>query len=158
MLYYQGYTISFQEVPDETSMVILIADCPYRCPGCHSPNLQKPKGKDLEQDLMSLIEPYKKAITCVCFMGEGRDDAALHRCARMVHNMGLKTALYTGAEAVLFLDYEKDFDYLKTGPYIREVGGLDHPETNQRMFHFTRHRNGIVQYDDITYRFQQKKF
>ncbi len=157
MLYYQGYTISFQEVPDEISLVISIADCPYRCPGCHSPDLQKPNGKNIELDLMPLIEHYRNTITCVCFMGEGQDEAALKRCAKLVRSMGLKTALYTGAPAVLFIDYEKDFDYLKTGPYIESLGGLDHPGTNQRMFKFTRLSESVVNYEDITYRFQEKK-
>lgn len=129
MLYYQGYTVSFQEVPDEISLVIQVADCPHHCPGCHSPQLQMPIGDPLFKDLPRMLTEYEDAITCVCFMGEGRDDAELHACHGIVKAWGLKTCLYTGGYGM----HGCKWDYIKIGPYIEENGPLTSRTTNQRM-------------------------
>lgn len=153
MIYYQGYAISFQEVPDETSLVLLIADCPHRCPGCHSPELQRPEGKNLLADLPGLIDQYADAITCVCFMGDGQDVAALTDCFHLVKTYGLKACLYTGGDAAPDLPW----DYVKVGQYVEALGGLDSPTTNQRMYRFQWVKAKLAVVDDITQRFQVRK-
>jgi anaerobic ribonucleoside-triphosphate reductase activating protein len=40
------------------------------------------------------------------------------------------------------------FDFIKLGPYIKEKGGLDNPNTNQRFYHI---RDGVLV--DWTYKF-----
>ena len=37
---YYNFDIVFAEIPGETTLAINIANCPNRCPGCHSPHLQ----------------------------------------------------------------------------------------------------------------------
>lgn len=168
MLYYQGYTVSFQEVPDETSLAILVGDCPHRCPGCHSPELQRPEGEDLEKNLGKIIDEYQDAITCVCFMGEGRDLDALWRCILKVKKRNKKVCLYTGYNIGLLysiLPMENGFrqnlplylDYLKVGPFIEKMGGLDSPTTNQVMYRSVRLEDDHHVWEDITYKFQKKK-
>lgn len=132
MLYCQGYTVSFQEVPDETSLVILVGDCPHRCPGCHSPELWQAKGDDLEAKLDSIIDQYQDVITCVCFMGDGRDRQAMERCFKRVQNRGFKAAIYSGYETTVY-DLAH-LDYIKIGEYKKDLGGLDKPTTNQRLY------------------------
>lgn len=153
MLYYQGYTVSFQEVPDEISLVISIADCPHRCPGCHSPQLQKPEGRDLLPDLPKMIREYGDVITCVCFMGEGQDDIALSVCHDFVKALGYKTCMYAGGADL----HGCDWDYFKAGPYIESRGPLTSRTTNQRMFRLDWKAKspdeGII---DITDRFWNK--
>lgn len=159
MLYYQGYSVSFQEVPDEVSLVVLVADCPHRCEGCHSPMLQRAVGYNLETDLRKLIADYDGAITCVCLMGEGRDRAALIRCAEIIRECDLKSAIYIGSGEKDALDLALYFDYVKYGPYIAERGGLDNPNTNQHMIHVTkRFGNAGIDFEEITWKFQQKKW
>ena len=167
MIYYQGYTVSFQEVPDEVSLVISIADCPHKCPGCHSPQLQKPKGNDLEDDIDQIIDEYGDVITCVCFMGEGRDLDTLKALIHYVHDLGYKTCLYTGSAITSELIFPDILDYAKFGPYIQECGGLDSPTTNQCMLYFQWRKmewhKGVLytfrlpKITDITYKFQCKK-
>lgn len=157
MLYYKGRTVSFQEVPDEVSLVILISNCPHRCPGCHSPDLWKAEGRDLEEDLDSLIDEYENAITCVCFMGDGQDEKALLRCADRVHERGLKTAVYSGYDNAHRM-YFPHFDYCKTGRYIELLGGLDKKTTNQRMFKITKQHHDEYLMEDITDVFWQSKY
>lgn len=161
MLYYQGYAVSFQEIPDEVTLVIEVADCRHRCPGCHSPELQKPEGSDLEHDLESIISQYSDAITCVCLMGDGQDDGALFRCAEMINNHGFKSAVYTGGDEQRGLLIAPFFDYVKYGPYIKERGGLDSDATNQHLLRVTKHYNDCfgnpsgISFEDITWKFRK---
>lgn len=132
MLHYKGHTVSFQEVPDEVSLVILIGDCPHRCPGCHSPELWTQSGISVKDKLDELIAQYVDAITCVCFMGEGQDDQDLLWCADHARGLGFKTAIYSGyLDAHVF--YYPHFDYYKCGSWKQDRGGLDNPDSNQFM-------------------------
>lgn len=148
--------MSFQEVPDETSLTILIGDCPFKCKGCHSPELQEAQGRNLLVDIDALIDMYSTAITCVCFMGEGRDEEGLLACNKVAKDWGFKTALYSGSDTAFarMLDH---FDYIKQGPYIEELGGLDSPDTNQRMYKITHTDDGVY-VENITKRFQKPAF
>lgn len=154
MLHYKGHTVSFQEVPDEVSLVILIGDCPHRCVHCHSPDLWTQSGISVKEKLDQLIDEYADAITCVCFMGDGQDDNELFWCADHVKNRGFKTALYSGYyDAYIF--GEPYFDYIKGGPYKEKRGGLDNPNTNQYMLKRIIGSDGKYTFEDITYRFQR---
>lgn len=44
---YLDTQIVFAEIPDEITLAINITNCPFRCPDCHSPELQRNIGKDL---------------------------------------------------------------------------------------------------------------
>ena len=78
---YYNFDIVFAEIPGETTLAINIANCPNRCPGCHSPHLQADAGHVLDApELRALLERYGRSVTCVCFMG---GDAAPHRIARL---------------------------------------------------------------------------
>lgn len=159
MIKYLGYAVTFSEIPEETTLCFNITNCPHRCIGCHSPQLQEDIGKDLEPDIKSIIDKYIGGITCVCFMGEGNDWVALEKCMRIVSDCypDLKIALYTGLEGdgsngdtseLQALDsyttgrnpdgYDKCHEplvtYLKLGKYDPQKGGLNSPSTNQRLF------------------------
>ena len=64
----------------------------------------------------------------------------------IVKSYELKTALYTGLDSIS-PELEKVVDYLKVGPYIKELGNLQQPTTNQRMYY---------RGSDITYKFIRK--
>ncbi|MCE1156706.1 MAG: hypothetical protein LWW91_11390, partial [Bacteroidales bacterium] len=46
----------------------------------------------------------------------------------------LKTAWYSGKAAIPDGISVKSFDYIKLGPYVEKLGGLDSPHTNQRFY------------------------
>lgn len=48
--------------------------------------------------------------------------------------MCIKTALYTGLEFDdVSVDIRNNLDYLKFGPWIKELGGLQSKTTNQKL-------------------------
>ena len=164
MIKYLGYTVTFQEVPDEITLCFNITNCQHRCPGCHSPELQQDLGNDLEKDIESIIDQYLDGITCVCFMGEGNDGLALARCITIIRNKypNLKVCIYSGENlggnwTLYIMLGSRMLDYLKLGPYIQDRGSLDTPNTNQRMYRISY--NSDIDYanmEDITYKFWKK--
>lgn len=158
MIKYASYAVTFAEVPDEVCLTIQITNCPHRCKGCHSPYLQQDIGKDLESDLLSLLKRYEGRVTCVCLMGDGQDNLAMNRILLMIKLFSsLKTAIYSGYtdDQCKWMHYY-NLDYLKTGPFIKELGGLDTKSTNQRMYR--NKRPGIkADWEDITYKFWREK-
>lgn len=158
MLRYHNYDIVFQEVPGEVTLAINISNCPNRCKGCHSPYLQEDKGEILdEQVLTGLLEKYGDAITCICFMGGDADPQEVERLAIFLYGTTanrIKTAWYSGKQHLPKSCSLGHFNYIKLGPYLEQLGGLDCPSTNQRFYHVEN--NKMI---DRTIRFhkQQKK-
>lgn len=156
MLRYVSYDIVFQEVPGEVSLAINISGCPNRCKGCHSPYLMEDIGEILDEKALSgLLDRYKRAITCVCFMGGDSEPQMIDRLAEFVRKSTagqLKMAWYSGKRDLSPYCSLPNFDYLKLGPYIETLGGLDSPGTNQRFYKIA---NGTL--IDQTYCFVKKE-
>lgn len=148
MIKYDGYYITFQEVPDEISLVFTISNCKYHCKGCHSPWLRENIGKNLKDDFADIYERYKNLITCVCFMGDGNDIESLLYLEKITK---CKTALYSGSENVE--EWMLNFDYIKIGHYDENFGALKSKNTNQRMYLNENHH--LL---DITGKFQISRF
>ena len=151
-LKYLGYSVVFQEVPDEVSLAINISGCPHRCEGCHSKYLWEYDGRYISDDLVELIEKYKGLITCVCFMGGEQNPTELIQLAHVADYYGLNVALYSGASSrELLYSIAQCFDYVKVGAYISNLGGLNSKTTNQKMYQQINKPSNI--WKDITYKF-----
>lgn len=100
MLKYYSHSIVFQEVPDEVTLAINISCCPNNCKGCHSPFLQEDVGEPLGQNIISaLLNSYKNAITCICFMGGDSNPQAVEHLAKYIKELTgrqIRTAWYSG--------------------------------------------------------------
>jgi anaerobic ribonucleoside-triphosphate reductase activating protein len=132
-----SYDIVCQEIPNEISLAVNISGCPNRCPGCHSPWLWENEGKEMTTELLSdIIGKYSAAITCFCFMGGDADPSEIQRLSLWIRGEypHLKTAWYSGREAVPDGFDIKCLDYIKLGPYIESLGGLKSPLTNQALY------------------------
>ncbi|MDR0393728.1 MAG: anaerobic ribonucleoside-triphosphate reductase activating protein [Tannerella sp.] len=138
MLRFDNYDIVFQEVPDEITLAINLSNCPNRCKGCHSPHLMEDRGEALDEAVLAaLMKKYGGAITCICFMGGDAAPQEVEQLAAFVRTTTacrLKTAWYSGRQAVPESRFRRHFDYIKLGPYIEELGGLDAAGTNQRFY------------------------
>lgn len=151
MLKYTDYDIVFQEIPDETTLALNLSLCPNRCQGCHSPQLWEDIGEVLDEDVLdSLLLRYGSAVTCISLMGGDNDPHAVYRLAAYIHQKGYKSAWYSGRQELPADFPPEHFDYVKVGPYIEQLGGLDHATTNQRLYRII---NGT--FTDITARMRK---
>lgn len=126
--------IVFREIPDEISLSYLITGCPLRCAGCHSADSWNPGvGRSLTAEhFLSDLKFYQGWITCVLFLGGEWYPDALKDRLQMAQALGLKTALYTGLNQVdnAILAH---LNFLKTGSYQKDRGGLGQPNSNQKL-------------------------
>ena len=148
--------VTFSEFPDEIALCINITNCHFHCPGCHSPELWKDVGTKLTIAELDKLIKSNRGITCVGFMGGfPKYINVLAKRIRRKYD-GLKIGWYWGGNSVPEEIELELFDYIKIGPYIKEKGGLDNPNTNQIMFKVTKEHTGIGIFpllDDITYKF-----
>ena len=152
MLKYVNTSIVFQEVPDEVTLAINISGCPCRCPGCHSRFLWEDVGMPLDTHAIDdFVEQYGQDITCIAFMGGDADPVGVNLLAQYIHEEHpmFQVAWYSGRLRIPSKVRKTDFDYIKIGPYIRHLGPLNQPTTNQRLYRITPDGN----LDDITFRF-----
>lgn len=146
------YSIVFQEVPDEISLVFTISNCPYKCDGCHSKYLWEDNGFNLLENLDNILNNYKDLITCVCFMGGDQNESELNKAIDIVRKYNIKTCLYTGSDDLYkFNNIIDSLNYIKIGRYIKELGGLDSINTNQIFY-----KNNDGNLEDITYLFRKE--
>lgn len=126
------YDIVFQEVPHHISMGFYVCGCQLHCPGCHSPELwSEHSGFLLTEDFyLSLLESYHKRIDCVLFFGGEWLPQELINFLKQARLRNIKTALYTGEDAVNE-DIMEQLTFLKTGPWKKHLGGLSSFQTNQ---------------------------
>ena len=155
MLKYADTDVVFQEIPDEVTLAINITNCPCHCPGCHSKYLWEDTGLPLNTDALDdFIDQYGRSITCIAFMGGDCDPKGVNMLAQYIHeeHPEFKVAWYSGRLRVPSFINKTDFDYIKVGPFIRHLGPLNKPTTNQRFYR--KLDNGT--FEDITSRFWKK--
>ncbi len=156
MLKYVNTGIVFQEIPDEVTLAINISNCPCRCPGCHSQYLWDDIGLPLDTNAIdAFMECYGRDITCVAFMGGDAEPKGVNLLAQYLHveHPEFKVAWYSGRLRISSDIKKTDFDYIKVGPYIRHLGPLNSPTTNQRLYRQTA--DGT--FEDITFKFWRKQ-
>jgi anaerobic ribonucleoside-triphosphate reductase activating protein len=137
---YFKHDIVFQEIPGEISLSLSITGCRLQCEGCHSPELWSPRnGQRLSVPILNdLLQRYSGSISCVLFMGGEWEPTNLIEFLTLVRTRGLKTALYTGRELEeLPSELVCHLDFLKTGPWKKNLGGLNSPNTNQKFIIYT---------------------
>ena len=126
------FNVVLQEVPGEISLCFSISGCPLQCHGCHSPFLWKNRNGEqfTFKAYKDTLYQYFGFATCVLFMGgEWHPDELIARL-KWAKSLGYKTCLYTGENEVdpKILEH---LTYIKTGPWVEELGGLSSQHTNQ---------------------------
>lgn len=139
MIKFVDTKVVFQEIPDEVTLAINISNCPCHCEGCHSAYLAEDIGETLTTDKLRKLIDNNKGISCVAFMGGDSYPILIHLFAMYIKDKypHLKVGWYSGKTEVYephLLEYRKYFDYIKIGPYIKDRGPLNNPNTNQRMY------------------------
>ena len=160
MLKYQRSDVVFQEIPDETSLAVAIGGCTLRCLGCHSRFLWEDKGIPLDIPALENLLYFHKGITNLLLMGGEHNIDALIELFMYAHQR-VKTAWYSGLDIIPkdklgILDV---LNYCKLGHFDIELGGLDSPTTNQRLYQYSKYYSDFTigkGWRDITYRLQKK--
>lgn len=157
MLRFTSYDIVFQEIPDEVTLALNISNCPNRCKGCHSRHLWEDVGEELNKpSLNALLGRYGNAVTCVCFMGGDASPEEVEALSVYIRELGggkWKTGWYSGKSELPANCSAANFNYIKLGPYVEHLGGLDSNTTNQR-FYCVKEGGALL---DLTSRFRQDK-
>lgn len=125
---------TFSEVPDEISLCINISNCPFYCPGCHSSYLSKDIGEELTKEKLLELVNSNPGISCVCLMGGPEQEVLELLHETNLRSLGIKVAWYTGQKEVPGCPLLNHLDYVKVGPYIKELGPLTSSVTNQRLY------------------------
>jgi anaerobic ribonucleoside-triphosphate reductase activating protein len=136
MLKYADTKVVFQEVPDEVTLAINISNCPCNCKNCHSSYLAGNIGEPLTViDIAKLIRK-NKGISCICFMGGDYSPKTINSLATWIRASypNLRIAWYSGRIELSKHIKLRNFDYIKLGPYIEELGPLNSTSTNQRFY------------------------
>jgi anaerobic ribonucleoside-triphosphate reductase activating protein len=84
-------------------------------------------------------------------MGGDADPKGVNLLAQYIHeeHPEFKVAWYSGRIRIPAAITKSDFDYIKIGPFIRHLGPLKEPTTNQRLYR----KSPAGNFDDITSRF-----
>ncbi|NMH66443.1 anaerobic ribonucleoside-triphosphate reductase activating protein [Shewanella salipaludis] len=140
--------IALQEVPGEVSLLFSITGCDVGCKGCHSVELWDANyGEPLTQDrYLAYLEQYLDFVSCIVFFGGEWQPGSLIPCLALARSMNFKTCLYTGRERVA-AEIVAHLDYLKTGEFKQQLGGLASPGSNQKFYDLNRKQ--IINYKFI---------
>ena len=153
MIKYVDTLVSFSEVPDEITLCINISNCPCYCKNCHSSYLADDIGEELNSHSLKNLIDNNKGITCVSFMGGDSNPSDIDALAQWIKiYYPIKVAWYSGRQELNKNIQLKNFDYLKLGPYIEELGPLNSKTTNQRFYKVVK-KNLVYTLDNITYKF-----
>lgn len=137
--------ITFNELPDKMAYALELGACKQHCVGCHSPELQS---EDVSlTSLLDILEEAQDAIdagaNAIVVMGGTNNkhitEESLISLLSALSDIA-PTGLYSGSE-----DEERDktialeghCTWLKTGPYVDTLGGLESIRTNQRFYRIT---------------------
>ena len=135
MLKYVDTKVTFAEVPNEISLCINISNCPCACKGCHSSYLAEDIGNELNNNSIKELINNNKGITCICFMGGDSNPLEVDTLAHFIKiNYPIKTAWYSGRQELSKDINLNNFNFIKLGPYIEDLGPLNSKTTNQRFY------------------------
>lgn len=136
MLKYVDAKVTFAEIPNEITLCINISNCPIHCEGCHSKYLWEDIGEPLNLMHLTDLIDANTGISCVCIMGGDVNPSEVDYIAEDIKEYypNLKVGWYSGKQSISKDIDVRNFDYIKTGPYIEKLGGLDKKTTNQRMY------------------------
>lgn len=158
MLKYVDTKVVFAEIPDEITLAIDISNCPCHCEGCHSAYLADDIGEPLDlQHLTDLIDS-NRGISCVCIMGGDANPSEVDDIAQDIKEYypELKIAWYSGRQELSKGINLENFDYVKLGPYRKDLGPLNSPTTNQRFYKIIHTSVPSTLLVDQTYLFWKK--
>lgn len=148
------YSVTFAELRDQVNLTFFVSGCPYNCNGCSWKGTDKVPFFLSKDEFKSIIEKYVNKCTAIVFLG-GEWYSDFKDYIDIAKEKGFKTCLYTGVNT--FNDFEQNFnnlkenlDYLKVGRWIKDLGGLNTKNTNQKLYKLN---NGKIEKEIYFYEF-----
>lgn len=149
-----GVTLS--ELPGEVAVYVEFAACNMKCKGCHSPHLWNDSipnaylsPEAIFEEIRQLMFKYGNTITAIVLMGGTTNDNVTssdikYLIALLSHKTHLPVGLYSGQDEDLdrWLDV-RGLEWLKTGSYMKENGGLEAAGSNQKFYHKETARHSV---------------
>jgi anaerobic ribonucleoside-triphosphate reductase activating protein len=134
MINYSSYTITLSEMPGYIALAFSFTGCKVGCKDCHSKYLwDKELGSELTPEVFtSIVKHYEGYIDAVLFLGDIEFGTDLADLLITTRDYNLTVGIYTGMDLQDCGTYLQLLDYVKFGPYKKELGGLDSLTTNQR--------------------------
>lgn len=123
--------------------------------GCHSRYLWDEIGQYLDVSALKRLIGIHNGISCVCLMGGDHEFKSILKLGKAIKKFGLKAAWYSGRD-ILEDEALEVFDYIKLGRFIESLGGLDSPNTNQKMLKIEKGSIGIYSYKDKEWKYETK--
>lgn len=153
MLKYLNTQVTFSEIPDEITLCINITGCKIGCKNCHSSYLAQDIGTELTFNEIRKLIKKNSGISCIAIMGGDVEPDKINTLASFIinHYNSIKVAWYSGRQELSKEIDLQNFDFVKLGPYIEELGPLNSRTTNQRFYKVS---NGELV--DITNRFYDR--
>ena len=158
------------EVPGKTALIVEFATCQQRCPGCHSQHLWDPgESLNISEILTHIDSTLSEDINCILLMGGTTNGITLETLKKLVEaiyrRFGIPVAIYSGLpeEETRMSEMATWYglDFLKTGDYREDRGGLEDPKSNQKLYKKDfRHtlKDNVLKveffWEDITYKFR----
>ena len=88
-------------------------------------------------------------------MGGDSDPKRINKLAKFVtEELDLKVAWYSGRQYIPEEIQLQNFNYIKIGPYVEKLGGLDSENTNQIMYEVC-YANNTYTLKEITHKFRK---
>lgn len=130
----------FREIPGEISLGLSISGCHIHCVGCNQRELWEDKGTPLDVETLCGLLNQHNGITCLLLLGGEHDIDALTELFMYAHKR-VKTAWYCGLDRIPKdkIGILEHLDYCKLGHFDIELGGLDSPITNQRLYQYSKY-------------------
>ena len=128
------------------AVILYVAGCSRRCPGCHNPGLQETDGYPLKSasEMASFMEGFfargeaNALIEAVVFQGGDWAEYPVVYCevAGWARQKGFRTVLYTGEVYENLPKYVREAsDWVVDGPWEQDKVSVFPPSSNQRVFH-----------------------
>lgn len=134
--------ITFNELPDKMAYAIELGACKQHCVGCHSPELQEEDAPltsllDILEEAQDAIDAGANAI--VVMGGTNNKHITEESLIALLQDLSdiAPTGLYSGSENEerdKMIALEGHCTWLKIGPYVDALGGLESTRTNQRFY------------------------
>lgn len=134
----KGVTMS--EVPDKIAVFFEIANCKQKCRGCHSPELWKNvKPMSLDDMYIYAETQVDEGANAIVLLGGSTNDIPFEDYKALIDSLAnvAPVCVYSGSDSESVNDrlfQDTDLTWIKTGSYIKVLGGLNSPKTNQRFY------------------------